>query len=378
MALNRLKYIFGQKPWICQVPIQKLTRRKQIGNDENKTLMEYYYTISGCFVVLGQLNYTSDLFSFDILRQVIRRLPPKFHGKWTEICFTLRRTKEPTLAEFENWLQDKILAFKKAYLPVKHELKKSQDTEERYVGTTLMSNKCILCENKHRFFKCNKYKSLDPAARLSLTKEKKLCFNCLKSGHRTHSCKSPNSCFQQDCSKKHHTTLYDAFQKAPAEENQANPSITEVFGMSTHGSNEVYLQIVPVLISGSTGKKEKAYALLDTGSQSTLIREGFAAELKPRGNKTKIKMSCIKDQGESIIFHEVDLRISSIVNNEMFEVKDAFIIPVEKFNMPSQKYLGLQHVNHLKGLKPADIRAEDIKVLIGVDIDNWSKYQIRR
>ena len=52
----------------------------------------------------------------------------------------------------------------------------------------------------------------------------------------------------------------------------------------------------------------------------------------------------------------------------MFEVKGAFIIPVEKFNMPSEKYLGLQHVNHLKGLKLADIRAEDIKMLIGADI----------
>ena len=140
-----------------------MTRGKQIGNDDNKTSMEYYYTISDCIVALGQLNYTSDLFSYDILRHMIHRLPPKFHGKWAEFRFTLGRTKEPTLVEFENWLQDRILAFKEAYLPVKHELKKNQDTEEKYGGTTLMSNKCILCDNQHRFFKSNKYKSLDLA-----------------------------------------------------------------------------------------------------------------------------------------------------------------------------------------------------------------------
>ena len=138
--------------------------------------------------------------------------------------------------------------------------------------------------------------------------------------------------------------------------------------MSTHESNKVYPQIVPMLISSSTGKREKTYPLLDTESQSTLIREDFAAELKLHGNKTKVKMSSIKDQGESIIAHEVDLRISSIVNNKMFEAKGAFIITVEKFNMPSQKYLGLQRVSHLEGLKLADIRAEDVKVLIGLDI----------
>ena len=36
--------------------------------------------------------------------------------------------------------------------------------------------------------------------------------------------------------------------------------------------------------------------------------------------------------------------------------------------MLSQKYLGLQHVSHLKGLKLGDIRAEDIKVLTGADV----------
>ena len=152
------------------------------------------------------------------------------------------------------------------------------------------------------------------------------------------SCKSPNSCFQQACSKKHHTTLHDAFQRAPAGENQGDPSIT--VGMSTHQSNEVYLQIVPVLISKSIGKREKTCALLDTGSQSTLIREDFAAELKLHGNKTKIKMSSIKDQGENIIAHEVDLKISSIINNKMFEAKGAFIIPVEKLICLPRSTLG--------------------------------------
>ena len=183
MALKRLKYMFGLKPQICQAYKQKMTRRKQIGNDDNKTLMEYYYTISDYIVTLGQLNYTYALFSSDILWQVIHRLYPKFYGKWAEFCFTLRRTKEPTLVEFENWLQDRILAFKEAYLPVKHEWKKNQDTEERYVGTTLTSNECIICDNQHRPFICNRYKSLNPADRLSLGKETNLCFNCLKSGH---------------------------------------------------------------------------------------------------------------------------------------------------------------------------------------------------
>ena len=114
--------------------------------------------------------------------------------------------------------------------------------------------------------------------------------------------KSPNSCFQQGCSKNHHTTLYDAFQKAPAEKHQADPSTT--VGVSAHNSNEVYLQIIPVLMSSSAGKREKTYAFLETQSQSTLTREYFAAELKLHGNKTKIKVSIIMDQGQRITVHQ--------------------------------------------------------------------------
>lgn len=79
-------------------------------------------------------------------------------------------------------------------------------------------------------------------------------------------------------------------------------------------------------------------------------------------------MSSIKDQGEITIVYGVDLRIFSIVNNKMFQAKDSFMILVEKFSMSFQNCLGLQHVSHFKGLKLADITAEDIKVLIWADI----------
>ena len=70
--------------------------------------------------------------------------------------------------------------------------------------------------------------------------------------------------------------------------------------MPTHKSNRFYLQIVPLLMSSSIGKREKTYALLDTESQSSLIREDFVPELKLHEKKIyKIKISSIKDQGKA-------------------------------------------------------------------------------
>ena len=189
-----------------------------------------------------------------------------------------------------------------------------------------------------------KQKSLSPAEKLSLVEENDLCFNCLRSGHRIQSCKSPNSCFKSDCSKKHHTTLHDSFSKqSDTSINQDNTSggVKKVAGgMSTY-SNEVYLQIVPVQIADANGKMVKTYALLDTGSQSTLVRDDLAVQLQLKGVKKNIKMSIIKDNRENIKVQEVDLNISSTTCNNEFETKQAFVIPKEKFNIPCQNYFGL-------------------------------------
>ena len=42
--------------------------------------------------------------------------------------FQIRRHKEPSLTDLESWIQDRLLASKEAYLPLKHDPKKSGNT----------------------------------------------------------------------------------------------------------------------------------------------------------------------------------------------------------------------------------------------------------
>ena len=124
LALQRLRYMFGQKSQISQACKYKLTRGKSISNDDDKTLLEYYYTMNDCAVALQQFNYVYDLHSTAGLKQTIRRLPSKLHERWAEHCFKIRRNNEPSLTNLESWLQERMLASKDVYLPPKHDLKK--------------------------------------------------------------------------------------------------------------------------------------------------------------------------------------------------------------------------------------------------------------
>ena len=83
-SLKRLKFLFGQKSKIAQATLMKVTRGKPVPNDDINALIEFYYTVNDCLVTLKQLNYASDLYSCDTLRQAVRKLPPKLNMKWNE------------------------------------------------------------------------------------------------------------------------------------------------------------------------------------------------------------------------------------------------------------------------------------------------------
>ena len=80
-SLKRLKYKFGEKSRIAEAHLTKVTKSKQIANDYDKGLIEFYYSLSNCIITLCQLNYKSDIYSTDTLRQTIRRLPNKFYSR---------------------------------------------------------------------------------------------------------------------------------------------------------------------------------------------------------------------------------------------------------------------------------------------------------
>ena len=115
-SLKRLKYKFGEKSRIAEAHLTKVTKSKQIANDYDKGLIEFYYSLSNCIITLCQLNYKSDIYSTDTLRQTIRRLPNKFYSRWGKHCLSSRRVREPTLLDMEARLHDRIEVSTDPYL----------------------------------------------------------------------------------------------------------------------------------------------------------------------------------------------------------------------------------------------------------------------
>ena len=99
------------------------------------------------------------------------------------------------------------------------------------------------------------------------------------------------------------------------------------------------MQILPVKVKTIDGRTTTTYALLDNGSQSTLIRDNFAQGLKLKGYKKTISISSVIDEVE-VKVKEVSLRIQDIKEeNELYI--SALALSKNMFNMPAQSILVL-------------------------------------
>ena len=96
-----------------------------------------------------------------------------------------------------------------------------------------------------------------------------------------------------------------------------------------------FLQIVPVKVMKNDGETIITSALLDNGSQSTLVREDFAKQLKLKGYSRTINISSTKDELESLKLKEISLKIYDMHHKNEVEV-EAYTLPKRMFDMPSQ------------------------------------------
>ena len=305
----------------------------------------------------------------------------------------------------EAWVQARVLANKDAYLPFKDKGDRQRSRKEDFrrdkektslvhVGATITkSAECPLCKGNHKLWKCEKYKEMTPNKKLEQVKKFKLCFNCLNPNHITSSCASRNKCFAQGCSRKHHTTLHEHYvgtadRKEPASEVKnleikgEKPEEKPAFNGMVKSTSAIYLQVVPVKLMAPNGNVLLTYALLDSGSQTTLIKEDAAKMLKMNGNKKSIRITTIKDAEESLAVREVSLEISSRDEEYRLKIESAYVVPPGKFHMPSQPpvdHLKCDIYTHLDGIEVDAVKADDISILVGANVPEAFLHQeIRR
>jgi len=132
--------------------------------------------------------------------------------------------------------------------------------------------------------------------RAELVKKKGAWFTCLEKGHRSFDCPNREKVKCGWCGKRHPKIMcktprgQESDKKTEDDAKQASHSTA--FGVNPqHGSNaatfqnavenpDVPLQIIPIIVTGASGKTKVVRALLDSGSQKFYIVESLQRELQ--------------------------------------------------------------------------------------------------
>ncbi|UYV80538.1 hypothetical protein LAZ67_19000508 [Cordylochernes scorpioides] len=159
-------------------------------------------------------------------------------------------------------------------------------------------DKCLLCKNSHPIFKCDKFHKSSLLERWNIVKTNNLCFNCLRSNHRVTSCKITMHC--KSCNKKHHTLLH-SFQPEPLNTTSIEAPIAQsgvsCFLSDTTKPNEtILLSTAIVRVRAENGSFHPCRALIDTGSQRSLITENCREKLNLPVKKSQLTVFGIGNQ----------------------------------------------------------------------------------
>jgi hypothetical protein len=153
---------------------------------------------------------------------------------------------------------------------------------------------CPMCKVEHKLTSCPKFRVLNLQQKYSLCKANNLCYHCLQGGHGMAQCKTKSGelCGKDKCTRYHHpmihpnSTVNHVCLETWDETNEDDPIPLDLhlhagednFNNYVSLPGAVSLQTVVCRIKGRHGLS--TIALLDSGSNTTMIDEDVAVKLK--------------------------------------------------------------------------------------------------
>ncbi|XP_072757728.1 uncharacterized protein [Anoplolepis gracilipes] len=386
-AWNDLVSFYENKRLLVNSAIQALLSLKRIPKESASDLEVLYTSIMQIYRTLETLQRPVDKWDDFLVFLAIQRLDSESVKVWEQ---HLGSTKEPpTWKHFCEFLVTRLLslqAFEKSQnistkKKTPHYMMKSYHQMQKRSNTNQSAPSCIICDAKHFLTGCPQYNSQTTQQWYFLVTKHGLCYNCLGK-HRISECRSLKRCMK--CGKKHHTTIHKRFPSSKennSENTNPNTSIETIrqpgpshaLHASIHpaqlSTTSMLLATAQVLIINETGRIMKIRALIDQGSEVTLISERIVQALKLPRSQSFIPLVGVGEQSPNRTRGVTSFKLKSLHNNlESFKVS-AHILTKLTSLIPSNQ-IAVKPWAHLKELPLADPQfgsPSAIELIIGAD-----------
>ena len=379
----------------CSSALLKLTAFR---DNDYKAMKTFAASLHSVVATLRLGGYGVELHSSTTLAQLVSKLPPILRSKWADVSYHIR-DRLPNVMDLDSWLDDVFMAEyfvrvgvsppeekPKEQTKVKDgEKKRKQGFAPKVFANQRRGGSCPLCNAGHQLSSCNKFKEQDPTKRSEIVKELNCCYRCFDSRHLSSACEKTDACGVEGCKRLHHPLLHGAPRMYPRQPTtmppaqrgtamelppQSGAAATPPFNgtVSCNMDQQVtLLPIVPVVLHAN-GQSIQALALLDTGSEITMLKKEIADKLGLKGPKESSQISTFHARDPTVETRRVSFKISSLDQSNEFDIEDCYAVPTLNLTKRATNYGKLvRDFPHLAGLPLAASGAAEVAVLIGAD-----------
>ncbi len=312
---------YGNPFVIAKAFRDKLNLWPKIGPKDSIELREFTDFLRGCEAAMVEIKSLQVLNDCNKNQKILSKLPDWLALRWNrQVIETEEETKTfPTFSQFVEFLAREA---KIAFNPVTslHALKCTEVEKEKVVRNQGTRVKVLAVHSSdkpgHAIHKCWRFTEKNVSERIKFVQMSKLCFGCLKPGHRSKNCDDRSVC--ETCKKKHPTCLHEdrtketkKFPKSEQtneksqERNQRLTQNKETTGDATSNrvvqdvNNTHTSTIVPVwvLTTNEPNHEVLVYAPLDTQSDTTFILKEIAQALDTTKESVQLKLSTMVSIG---------------------------------------------------------------------------------
>lgn len=303
-AWQRVMDKYDNKKAIVFEVYETLFNQEAVAENNASALDEFVDTSREMLSILSVYDVTFENSESVILFLLLQKLDSN-----TQMTYELKRTDPkalPALEEFFVFLElrsQALQACRKAN-------KKSNSTSHVTAGAesgSVKNGKCICCNgDMHKLRDCQKFKGMTVLDRRVFVKEKRLCFNCLRTGHLVTNC-DWSGCPIRGCTAKHNSMLH---LSGGIKEKQQNPTPLKEFIPSSNGwskdnqSNPSSANdFTPSLNGGIKDKQPISLAVNGTGNAGTGSFSGNSSQVFFQTNNTNCQANASsKTEDDNFIF----------------------------------------------------------------------------
>ncbi|XP_055611269.1 uncharacterized protein LOC129757912 [Uranotaenia lowii] len=292
-----------------------------------------------------------------LIHLVLEKLDKETRSLWAQ---RITEVENPSFEQFLEFLDNRCdaletcTAFSRMEVTTgKKEFEKKQFQGGRKVQTlhttaTENKQKCAKCSSEHPIYQCSDFKNMNLKSKRELVQKERLCYNCLRNSHTVKQCQSKSVCRTADCKQRHHTLLCPSNSvpdQAPSGDSKQllkNPEENNVVNINVAQVPVSPRRIVGVLptaivrVQGFDGNFHQARALIDSGSQASLISEICVNKLRLPRTNAKVVVSGIGQQPAGTSRGLVKLSVASRFNNTIVLRTCAVVLGKLTSTLPAQ------------------------------------------